>query len=244
MRLQYQPPEDWRDFERLCKVIFAKKFQIQELSLYGRQGSKQNGVDLFGRYRHWYSALGVQCKLKQNYPMKCITVKEVADEINKAKEFKPELSHYIVATTAPRNIQVQDYLHNEVASDDTLRFSVDVCFWDDIQDYLNDFPDVANRFYNNKENSELFFLEPFYKSIGLNDESDVFYYYESDQGEIYLTGKHDDLTIYVKKDSIFINFNKECRFNLRMVNGCTKKIGHIYIDIFSLTDFLGGFVHG
>ena len=246
MRVQYQPPEDWKDFERMCSAIFSRAFGIKKLQPYGRSGSSQKGVDLFGKYRSGFSLLGIQCKSKQLYPQKNITIREVNAEIEKAKKFEPELSHYIIATSASRNTEVQDYLLNNVEADDTLRFKVEVIFWDDIQDYLNKSPDLVNEFYLQQfaKNSPAIskpFKPAFHEHLKLGDESDVFYYYASDNGEIFLKSYNDNFSFYLKKDSIFAQLN---RFGLStsLLDGNVERLGHMYIDVCELTDLFGLYI--
>lgn len=246
MRVQYQPPEDWKDFERMCSAIFSKKFGIKKLQKYGRSGSRQKGVDLFGKYRSGFSLLGIQCKSKQLYPQKNITIREITAEIEKAKNFEPELSHFIIATSASRDTKVQDYLINNLESDDTLRFKVEVIFWDDIQDYLKKSPDIVNEFClhplgANSPPVPKPFRPAFHVHLKLGDESDVFYYYASNNGEIFLQSYNDNFTFFLKKDAIFANLNK-FGLSTRLLNGNVERLGHMYIDVCELADLFGLYI--
>jgi len=73
---------------------------------------------------------------------------EMRKEVEEAKAFQPRLSRLIIATTAPRDVKVQE-IAREITSAHQSEglFSVQVMFWGDIEDQLSQHLDVARAYY-------------------------------------------------------------------------------------------------
>ena len=146
MTLSLPPPRNWQDFEDLCCDLWSKLLRDPNAQKNGRGGEPQNGVDLYGRQGlEW---VGVQCKHKDRLVDGKLAFATIKEEVEKAKNFKPSLSMYVIATTAVRDVKLQEavrYLDEEgrrVGS-----FSVVVFFWEDVVLKLCDFPDLAQKYY-------------------------------------------------------------------------------------------------
>jgi|GEM_PF-1753643 len=134
--LDIPPPKYWQDFETLCCEIWKIRWNDPNAQKYGRQGQKQNGLDVFGRHNgNW---VGVQCKLKENLIGHKLSKTEILDEVNNAKKFHSPITDLAIATTAKRDTAAQN-----VAMDVTNKhqaknlFPVTVYSWDDILVELN-----------------------------------------------------------------------------------------------------------
>lgn len=148
--LQLAPPSSWIDFENLCHALACAHWEDSEAQKNGRQGQAQHGVDIWGcpnaDYGHNYHA--IQCKGKNANYGSTATADELKAEVSKADKFKPALSHWIFATTAPRDQALQKearQLSEQRRS--SGKFTLKVWSWDDIQDKLCDYPDVLRQFY-------------------------------------------------------------------------------------------------
>ena len=98
-------PKDWQDFERKTRVLMACVLGDPTTQPNGRSGQSQCGVDVYGyRNRDVNKLVGVQCKKKLDAK---VTEEELRAEVKKAKKFKPKLTEFILATTAPRDEAVQ-----------------------------------------------------------------------------------------------------------------------------------------
>jgi hypothetical protein len=82
------------------KVVFSITMMVPT-----SQGQPQGGVDVYGRPGRNYS--GVQCKKKEVWPPKELATSDIDEEVAKAKTWSPSLKHYIIATTAPNDEEVQ-----------------------------------------------------------------------------------------------------------------------------------------
>ncbi|MCA3312990.1 MAG: hypothetical protein ING06_07920 [Roseomonas sp.] len=98
------------------------------------------GYDKKGRFT------GIQCKGKDAGFGGKLTERELRDEVEKAKAFKPTLNVFILATTAPPDVEIQQVARD---IDETHKtngsFHVHVIAWDTLQLLLQKHPDVAER---------------------------------------------------------------------------------------------------
>jgi hypothetical protein len=97
---------------------------------------------------------GIQCKCKDGNLSKNLTESDVEDEVQKAKNFKPKLSKFIIATTAPKDAKIEEFAR-KITEDHAKGglFSVHIMGWDDIKERLDDFPDVRDKYYSQKYNN-------------------------------------------------------------------------------------------
>jgi hypothetical protein len=134
MRIQLPPPKNWDDFESLALQLWKSLWADHNAQMHGRRGQAQHGVDIFGRPFARGSWEGVQCKGKEIFTDKRVTVDELNREVTKARGFSPSLSAFVIATTGPRDGDIQRRAA-ELTSNGPFRVSV--WGWDDIEEELN-----------------------------------------------------------------------------------------------------------
>lgn len=146
--LQIPPPSNWQDFESLCCDLWREIWKDPNTKKNGRSGQPQNGVDIYGRLNRGDLWSGVQCKCKNNDSDKNLTENEVKSEVEKAKNFVPKLSEYIIATTGPKDVKIEE-LARKITQEHFKKglFSVDVWSWNDIKERLDDYPTVREKHY-------------------------------------------------------------------------------------------------
>jgi tetratricopeptide (TPR) repeat protein len=147
-QLQLLPPSRWEDLENLIKDLFRAEWHDFHAQRHGRQGQAQQGVDVFGRPSAQPEWAGVQCKNKNLHILARLTVRELRDEVRRAKSFQPPLRQFIIATTAPRDARLQQEARK--ITDRHSRsgeFSVHVYGWDDIVELLGKHDQVAMCYY-------------------------------------------------------------------------------------------------
>lgn len=128
-------PKNWQDIENHTCVLIACVLNDPSTQKNGRSGQKQNGVDIYG-YRRDGCLVGVQCKLKYEEQ---VTAEELRTEVEKAKNFKPEIAEFRLITTAPRDQQIQEsarLLTAELAKTDRP-ILVSVWGWEDIEGHAS-----------------------------------------------------------------------------------------------------------
>lgn len=138
-------PANWQDFESLCLLLWREEWKSDDLKKNGRNGQLQNGVDISGHRDGENEYSGIQCKCKPGN--KQVTREEIEEEINNARAFKPALRRLVFATTADKDVSIEEYVR---LKDDENRkqglFSIDIKSWQDIIDLLERNKSVLNTY--------------------------------------------------------------------------------------------------
>jgi hypothetical protein len=141
---RWQPPNDPSAFESLCLDLWREIWHDPSAQKNGRSGQPQAGVDVFGQPQGKWA--GVQSKQKDGLLRSKVTIKELEAEVEAAKEFKPPLANFILATTGPRDAKVQERARKLTEEHKQLGlFSVEVWSWEDIWDELYRRTDLLTR---------------------------------------------------------------------------------------------------
>ncbi len=142
------PPPYWQEFEDMLHDLFKAVWKDPHAQKNGRSGQSQDGVDIYGQPEQRDKWAGVQAKKKDQLAASTVTEKELEAEVNKAKQFTPELSEFILATTGQRDQRIQEKtrLLTQAHQREGL-FRVYVYSWEDIQQLLNTHLDVCKRWY-------------------------------------------------------------------------------------------------
>jgi hypothetical protein len=143
--LSLPPPRNWQDFEDLCCDLWSRLWNDPDTQKIGRSGQAQQGVDICGRPDQGSERAAVQCKLKDR---QALSRKEIETEVVKARSFEPPLKRLVIATTAPRDAQLQETVRKiDERERSAGSFSVTIFFWEDIILKLGDYPEVARKYY-------------------------------------------------------------------------------------------------
>lgn len=147
---QIKPPENWQDFETLCKKLWGEIWNCSDtIKKNGRSGQVQNGVDVYGAPNNGVEYYGIQCKGKDNYTNSQLTKTEIDTEIAKAQSFKPQLKRFYFATTAVKDAKIEEYIRlKNVESQTNGGFSIDIYSWEDIVDLLKENRNAYNWYIN------------------------------------------------------------------------------------------------
>lgn len=150
-KLQLRKPENWQDFERLCKVLWGEIWECPDtIKRNGRQGQAQKGVDIYGIKKGECVYRGIQCKGKDDYTNSQLTEAEIDNEITKALLFTPKLKSFYFATTANKDAQIEEYIRKKsLESISKGEFEIDIFSWEDIVDLIEAHRNTYNWFLNN-----------------------------------------------------------------------------------------------
>ena len=136
-------------YEDFCLDVFRIDSGDSNTQRNGRRGQRQNGVDIFFHTGYPLEWSGIQCKVRNKE--NSLTIKEIENEVSKAKDFVPKLSRYIIVTTEPRDAGLQE----EVRKLDELNvsrnmFSVRIEFWEDMLLRLSEekFKEILFKYYS------------------------------------------------------------------------------------------------
>lgn len=128
-------PKNWQDFESLCLLLWREEWKSEDIKKNGRNGQAQKGVDICGHRENEDGYSGIQCKCKPGN--KPITADEIDSEIENAKQFQPALRRLIFATTADKDVTIEEYVRiKDNESRKAGSFTIDIKSWQDIVDML------------------------------------------------------------------------------------------------------------
>ena len=127
--------------------------------LFARPGQKQYGVDVVSTGSN--GVVAIQCK---NYQDMSVSISMIDQWIQGAEEFKPEISHFIIAIGAKTDGEIQKYVleKNQYRQSHNL-FSVEVVYWEEISAFLKSDARILQRYY------------PFINTDGIQDQFDIAY---------------------------------------------------------------------
>lgn len=139
-------PENWQDFESLCKKLWGEIWGIpNKIKKNGRLGQEQAGVDVFGLPKGENQYWGIQCKGKDDYSNAKLTETEIIREIEKAKKFQPPLSVYIIASTTNKDSKIEEFVRlKDIENQKNGSFEILLFCWEDIVDLFDDNQDTYN----------------------------------------------------------------------------------------------------
>lgn len=166
MKKTIQKPENWQDFETLCKKLWGEVWNIpMKIKKNGRNGQPQAGVDVYGVPKGETNYWGIQCKGKDDYTDAKLTKIEIDKEINKAKNFSPKLEVFIFATTMNKDSDIEEYVREkDLESRQKGEFEILLFCWEDIADLIDENQDTYNFWVANKLHKSKFEFE-----VYLND---------------------------------------------------------------------------
>lgn len=137
-------PKSWDEFEDICLSISKIRWKNFNFYRFGRQGQKQDGVDIYGEDPYG-KLIGVQCK---NTLINSITIKTVCDEIQNAERFTPAITELYIATSSLRDANIQrQVVELSRKRMKNKEFSVNIIFWPDIEQELSKDNNELKRFY-------------------------------------------------------------------------------------------------
>jgi tetratricopeptide (TPR) repeat protein len=160
----YALPRSSEEFRRLCLRLLRRHWQMPGLERFQEAGDRDLGLDLLevsGRPR--LSAARCDLRERREPP----SAAELRQAVERAASLVLPIGHFTIATTAWRSKALKRAvfelnLENRAAS----LFTVDVLCWEDIEELLDEYPDVLTQFESTPKRQALtkaspgFQLEP------------------------------------------------------------------------------------
>jgi len=143
-------PENWQDFESLCKKLWGEIWEIPNIiKKNGRLGQEQAGVDVYGKPKGENDYWGIQAKGKDDYGHAKLTEREILSEIKKARTFKPKLGVYIIATTSNKDSKIEEFVRlKDIENKKEDSFEILLYCWEDIVDLLEEHTNILTWYLN------------------------------------------------------------------------------------------------
>lgn len=155
MKKQLQKPAHWQDFEDLCKELWGDLLNIPlKIKKNGRAGQSQDGVDIYGIPKGESNYWGIQCKGKSSYTSSQLTTKEIDIEVERARNFKPALEVFVIASTCNKDVNIEEYVRllNKNQSVEN-QFEILLYCWEDISDEILKRKNVLDFYLNSSGSS-------------------------------------------------------------------------------------------
>lgn len=122
------PPKSWDEFEDIVCSIAKIRWKNPDFTRHGRQGQKQDGVDVFG-YTQNGDLVGLQCK----NTLGVITEAIIQSELDKAVSFQPKIHSLYIITTAATDANLQKFVRLLSADrKENELFGMNILFWNDV----------------------------------------------------------------------------------------------------------------
>lgn len=156
-----RPPENWQDFESLCKKLFGEVWGCPNtIKKNGRSGQAQHGIDIYGKPKGENHYFGIQCKGKDNYKDSKVTIDEIDREIKNALTFQPKLHTIIFATTALKDVKIEEYIRQrDVDSVLNGQFEIYLYCWEDLADLIEENKDTYHWYMHSSGQKSSFEFE-------------------------------------------------------------------------------------
>lgn len=133
MALQLCPPDDSREFEKLCLRAFRRELKCPSLKLFGRSGQDQGGIDLIG-VDEAGTTISVQAKVRTKGEL---STADIDNDIASAINAHPDLGLLVIATTAPRSVTADRHVASRSAENIGKQlFEIRLFAWEDIADLI------------------------------------------------------------------------------------------------------------
>lgn len=137
--MRYPQPDNEDDFEAFCERFFRLFLKRDSLSLYGKRGQRQYGIDIFDQFC-LPPVVAIQCKHIE--PHKSIAPRVIWEEVEEVAGAPHSIDRYIICTTANRSREAHDTVV-EINSSKRFPFQVEIQFWDDVCRRLGEFPPIV-----------------------------------------------------------------------------------------------------
>ncbi|WP_214226650.1 hypothetical protein [Pedobacter sp. B4-66] len=136
MQKQLRKPSNWQDFETLCEILWGEIWNYPEIKKNGRSGQNQNGIDIIGKLNGDY--IGIQCKGKDESLGSKLSKAEIDLEVEKAITFKPALKKMYFATTADKDVLIEEYVRlKDEENQKKGLFEIHLFSWGDISGLID-----------------------------------------------------------------------------------------------------------
>ena len=185
---QLRKPENWQDFETLCKKLWGEIWKCPEIKKNGRSGQAQHGIDVYGIPFGETQYYGIQCKGKDDYTNSTLTEKEIDREIKLAMDFEPSLKKMYFTTTANKDAVIESYVRKKnIEHIKKGLFEVHLYCWEDIVDLIDE----------NKQTHDYYV-----KSMNFKTAHEIEFVFENDKTELTLEVPFSKTTTHYRQKII------------------------------------------
>jgi len=155
----------WEQFQKMVCELFREIWQDPYAQEFGRQGQKQDGIDIIGCRQGNKNYEAVQATIESP-----LTKQKVKKDYDASQDLEIKLDCFIIASTHRRDVELQKYA---AKLSSTGPYKCIILFWEDIVEKLSDYDKIRKKYY-----PEYFFIKSLGNSSGklieVNDETTRF----------------------------------------------------------------------
>ena len=147
MQKNLPKPNNWEEFEDICLALWKKIWNDQHAQKYSTNQQGQKGIDIDGFPNGGTNRHAIQCKA--NTKTNKLNQKEVEENIKTASEEQnPAIKELIIATTADRNPNDQDFIRKlSIEYQNKCNLRIVLYSWNEIEEKLHEHPELVGKFY-------------------------------------------------------------------------------------------------
>jgi hypothetical protein len=131
--------KSWKKFQKMVCELFREIWQDPHAQEFGREGQKQDGIDILGKRKGSKIHEAVQSTTETP-----LTKDKVKKDYENSKKLDLDLDCFIIATTSRRDAKIQKYA---ASLSERGPYRCVVWFWEDIIDYLADHEDIRKKYF-------------------------------------------------------------------------------------------------
>lgn len=207
------PPKSWDEFEDIVTDVAKLKWKNPNITRYGRNGQRQNGVDISGEPTHIQNEFaGIQCK---NWEAS-LNIRLIEQAVKEAELFDPPIKEFVLACIDKRDASLQtEVMKLSQTRKREGKFSVIIWFWDDLALELAGSSIFMEKHYPQFLKSSM----TYDKIIDMINESDVIDWEYNDEDGIFTYKKDVNLVITRFNPDYETNFSEPWLNNFPDKNG-------------------------
>lgn len=150
------PPDNDAEFEDLCLDLWREIWNDSNAQKYGRRGQKQKGIDISGKPNGGAERHTVQCKVRKDK----LSTEDIEADSEAAKNISPKIHDLTFATTAPRDVNTQDFVDElSIKFQNDGFFQIHIWSWNDILEEIFKHPYIIFKHFPDQVNAVLYGVE-------------------------------------------------------------------------------------
>ena len=145
---KFSQPDYWQEFEDMCKDLLNFEYTNPVLKAEKNTSKIQHGVDVF-KFLSSGDVIGLQCKKREIDNNNPLSISEIEEEIINAKNFKPQLRHFIIATSIKVDSKTKEFVREKSQEQQkTGLFSIELWEPEKLNDLVNSYDVIVKKYFS------------------------------------------------------------------------------------------------
>jgi len=144
---KFTQPEYWQEFEDMCKDLLNLEYTNPIRKAEKNTSVPQHGVDVFKSLPNG-DVIGLQCKKRKIDNKTPLSISEIEEEIEEAKKFKPQLKHFIIATSIKVDSKTKEFVREkDQEQQKSGLFSIELWEPEKLNDLINGYDGIVKKYF-------------------------------------------------------------------------------------------------